>query len=40
VVHGIVVNHDGRVEVASAPGAGTRIDIFLPASVEAMAATA
>jgi signal transduction histidine kinase len=40
VVHGIVVSHGGRVEVASALGAGTRIDIFLPASVEATAATA
>ena len=31
MVHGIVRDHGGRVEVDSAPGQGTRISIWLPA---------
>jgi len=34
VVHGIVVRHGGRIEVASVPGAGTRVDIVLPTVAE------
>jgi len=30
VVHGIVVSHQGRIEVTSRVGEGTRFDIFLP----------
>lgn len=30
LVHGIVTNDDGRIEVSSALGSGTRFEIFLP----------
>ncbi len=30
IVHGIISNHNGRIEVVSAPGKGTRFDILLP----------
>jgi PAS domain S-box-containing protein len=30
VVHGIVVGHDGAIDVASAPGAGTTVAVWLP----------
>ena len=29
-VHGIVTSHDGAIAIASAPGAGSRVDIWLP----------
>jgi PAS domain S-box-containing protein len=35
VVHGIVTAHQGGVNVASHPGAGTTFDIYLPAATEA-----
>jgi CheY-like chemotaxis protein len=39
MVHGIVKQHRGWVECVSAPGSGTRIDLYLPAaSAEAVAA--
>src|SRR5690625_5333659 len=34
VSYGIIREHDGRIEVESAPGEGTRFNISLPASAE------
>jgi len=31
VVHGIIKNHDGVIELQSQPGVGTRFDVYLPA---------
>lgn len=33
VVHGIVTGHGGGIEIASRPGVGTRVDVYLPARV-------
>lgn len=32
VVHGVVARHRGRVDIASQPGRGTRVTVWLPAS--------
>lgn len=35
IVHGIIAGHGGRIEVKSAPGEGTRFDLYFPASAAA-----
>jgi PAS domain S-box-containing protein len=40
MVHGIVTGHGGRIDVRSAPGAGTRFDVWLPLASTAEAALA
>lgn len=35
MVHGIVAGHGGHIEVISAPGAGTRIEVWLPLATAA-----
>ena len=34
IVHGIVSSHGGRIEIKSAPGKGTRFDLFFPLPAE------
>jgi two-component system, NtrC family, sensor kinase len=34
IVHGVVRAHDGRIEVASTPGRGTRLTVVFPATLE------
>jgi len=38
VVHGIIKDHGGRIEVESAPDRGTRFDVVLPACMDGSAA--
>ncbi len=35
IVHGIVTSHGGRIEVSSAPGQGTRLDLYFAVPVSA-----
>ncbi len=35
IVHGIVSGHGGRIDIASAPGKGTRFDLYFPLAAEA-----
>jgi PAS domain S-box-containing protein len=37
VVHGIVLSHEGAVELTSAPGKGTTVEVLLPAAPEPIA---
>ena len=39
VVHGIVESHAGAIDIQSRPGAGTRIDVYLPAARRDVATT-
>jgi signal transduction histidine kinase len=39
VVHGIVNDHDGTMEVVSAPGEGTTFKVYLPCSLESIKIT-
>jgi PAS domain S-box-containing protein len=40
VVHGIIKEHGGRIDVESTPGRGTRFDVVLPAQAEQAGAAA
>ena len=40
IIHGIVEGHDGAMEIHSAPGTGTRVDLFFPAYTGSAAAGA
>jgi PAS domain S-box-containing protein len=37
IVHGIVAGHGGRIEIKSAPGKGTRFDLYFPVPAEGVA---
>jgi two-component system, cell cycle sensor histidine kinase and response regulator CckA len=39
VIHGIVESHGGAIDIRSAPGQGTRVDVYLPAHVQVRADT-